>query len=230
MKIGTANIQNLPDMNPHQVASDGRLMGENCHVWGGQEIAPEDGDCAVIMAALPPRWRATHRDTSIPIFWDNQFLELKKRRRIEVAMPEDLALVRKPRLFTAALFKVRTRPNLRPFWVVNVHFIANAYNSAGWFEGIERRKAQYDREMAALQRFEKQLSNFDRTVFTLGDFNDPQPEMPHPHFKWLAGERLDRVGVTTNGSVKAEEINDYELILNSDHNGQVSNVRLSPRR
>ena len=121
---------------------------------------------------------------------------------------------------------IRARPGVPRFVIVNVHFIAGAYNGDLPAKDKARRTRQWDIEWAALQTFIGDYKRKGLTVFVEGDFNHPRPPMPTRNFQWLCGSRLDRIGVTRTGGTEVEELDSGVVELNSDHNGQWTRVIL----
>jgi hypothetical protein len=223
MRLGTANIRNFPDMPRWKVRQDGVEMSRRCDLWGGQEIDPGDDDFEVIMGNVSPNWGAIWGGTNIPIFYKkNEFILLEKRR-VEVDFEPPLELTFRPRWITGGIFQSRTRQELNPFAVVNCHLIAGARNALDPnAEGVEARLRQYRTEWDALQDFMRGFRQDGLSIFLTGDLNDPTPEEPLTDFRWLAGERLDRVGFARGKSVGFQLNDTHEVQLNSDHNGQVA--------
>jgi hypothetical protein len=222
MRLGSANIQNFPDMSPADVVADGKTMAGLTDIWTMQENEHGE-DSVAIMRALGSAWGIAHEDTALPIFYRTSVMELIGTRRVISSFEPELPLTSRPRIITAAGFKIRRRPELKAFVVVNGHLIPGAYNGSQ----EDRRRTQWNIEFQDLRSFVADYKRKGRTVFVNADFNHPRPPKPVANFTWLVGEMLDRIGVTTTGGVAVDEIADGVVELHSDHQGQWTRVVLS---
>jgi len=217
MRLGTANIKNYPDMPKNKVVLDGKTMSRLTDLWCHQENDPDE-DYPAIMKGLDDDWAGVHGDTNVPIYYKQSVFNLIGKRKVIVPLEPDLPLVAKPRVISAAGFKLDKRPDLPPFIVMNCHFIAGGYNGPTEV----KRASQWNVEFQHLQNFVRDYKHKGRSVFVLGDFNHPRPPKPVRNFQWLVGEHLDKIGVSTTGPMEVSELNDGAVELNSDHWGQWS--------
>ena len=229
MRIGTANIKyNLP---LPKIAQDGAAMGRHCDIWGGQEIEAAGQAYETIMNALGDKWQGVHGNTRLPIFLRADKLDVVDTLRRNYPLSRPIKYTPHDRIHTAVIVKSKTRTTLPPFALINNHLIAGAYNAATpTAPDVPARRRQYDLEWANLNRFISELRGKGLTTFIVGDFNRPTVPKPQIDFKWLAGSRLDRVGVTTGGNIRVEQRDTMPVILNSDHTGQIARVRLMKRK
>jgi hypothetical protein len=230
MLMGTANIQNFnPDLTPEQVKADGVSMGEACGFWGGSEIDPQDDDFFQIMAGLGrEKWLGHLAGTPLPYFMKKRnFIVLETAIR-HYPVVKHLQFVPHDRIHTGLIVKLKMRPRLPAFAVINNHFTSGAYNAGRPFPlNLDDRKAQWDLEMLHLKKFIHDFQRLGLTTFVMGDFNHPRVPKPIVNFEWLAGPRLDRIGVTTTGSVKVTKRGEAAVKLKyGDHTGYVVDVRL----
>jgi hypothetical protein len=222
MRIGSANIQNFPDMPHADVVEDGRTMAAFTDIWAMQENEPGE-DSVAIQRVLGSAWNVAHEDTALPIFYRPSVVELIGMRRTVSSFEPELPLTSRPRIITAAGFKLRRQPELKAFVIVNCHLIPGAYNGAQ----EDRRRRQWQIEFDDLRNLVSDYKRKGRTVFVNGDFNHPRPPKPVRNFTWLVGEKLDRIGVSTTGAVDVDEMADGTIDLNSDHQGQWTRVVLT---
>jgi len=226
MIIGTANIKNFPDMSRTKVQADGKKMSSICDLWGMQENNPVE-DLPAIMDVLGDDWKTVHPGTDIPFLYRDSVFNLVESTKIVAPFEPVLPLTPRPRWITGAVFELKNRPGVQPFGVVNVHLIAGGYNGDNSPSDTARRIRQWDIEWLTAKSLLHTYREEGFTVFLLGDLNNPNPPKPIPNWRWLVGERLDKIGVSTNGSVLVEENQNGTVDLNSDHRGQWSNVWLS---
>ena len=226
MYIGCANIRNFPDMTPAKVRADGKRMGELTTLWGQQENDPGE-DNPQVAGALGDGWAVAHQTTNLPVWYREDIYRVTGARVLDMPFKPVLPLTPRPRLVTGTTFVIRARPNVPRFVIVNVHFIAGAYNGDLAEADHRRRQRQWDIEWIQLQEFIGDYKRKGRTVFVMGDFNHPRPPRPTSNFMWLCGERLDRIGVTRTGATEVEELDSGVVELNSDHNGQWTRVIVS---
>lgn len=226
MRLGTANIKNYPDMPPKKVAADAKTMSLLTDIWGQQENDPGE-DNPVIMRTLGDTWAVAHPGTNVPVYFKKELYQVAGARVQLMPFTPRLPLTPVPRLMTGTTFVIRARPNIAPFVVINVHFIAGAYNGENTPNDTRRRRRQWDLEWTYLQRFVGDYRRKGLTVFVEGDFNHPRPPKPTANWQWLVGERLDRIGVARSLGTEVEELDDGSVELNSDHRGQWTRVILS---
>jgi hypothetical protein len=226
MRLGTANIKNFPDMVKAKVVADGKTMASLTDMWGQQENNPDEDDPA-IMQALGTEWAIAHGSTDVPVYYKHERFRVTGMRTIQMPFKPELPLTPRPRLLTGTTFALTEREGVPPWVVINCHLIAGAYNGDNAPADTKRRKRQWDIEWGCVRSFVEDYKRKGLTVFLLGDFNHPRPPKPTANWQWLVGTRLDRIGVTTTGSVHAEEVDDGTTELNSDHHGQWTRVILS---
>lgn len=223
MRIATANIKNFPDMPERLVVEDALAVADVAQLFGQQENNPAE-DLPAIIDALGPAWSAAHRATNVPIYWRKDTLVLLSTRKVAAPFEPVLPLTPRPRWIAGATFRLRDQPAVPPFAVVNVHLVAGGHNGPR----IPARARQWAVEFSTVRTFVREYRAKGLTTFVLGDWNDPRPPEPYPEFRWLVGNRLDRIGVT-NGPLDVDEVADGTLELNSDHNAQWTRVLLSKR-
>lgn len=223
MKLGTANICNKPDMAPAKVRADARKMGAFTTIWGGQEIDPLDDDFEQVMEGLGSKWRGTWSNKTTPIFFSNKHWNMIDRVEHKLIIPNPFG--RKDRSHVGIILRRRDRPKLPPFAVVNSHFIANAWNNPDpQHADLKDLREIYHLELTALNLLLRSIRRKGLTTFFLGDYNNPNPQLPvgnARNARWLVGSRLDRIGMTTTGSIDLQVKGRSILNLNSDHNAQI---------
>jgi hypothetical protein len=224
MRLGCANIKNYPDMPARKVAADGKKMSGLCDIWGMQENNPAEDDDA-IAKVLGENWDIVHPNTDIPVWYRKDLIKVVGTRVHLMPFDPVLALTPRPRNLTGTTFKLRGRESVPNWVVINSHFIAGGMNGAR----NQARSRQWKIEWTHLNRFVSEYKRKGLTVFVMGDFNHPRPPKPTTNFTWLVGKRLDRIGVTTTGTVEVDEIQDGVVKLNSDHSGQWTRVVLSKK-
>jgi hypothetical protein len=225
MKLATANICNYPDMPKADVIADGKEMCEKTQVWGMQENNPAE-DFPAIINNVPDKWNAKHgNETNLPIFWDGSLYGVHASDRVKAPFDPVLPKCARPRWQTAVKMYKKERADLPDFIVMNVHFIAGGYNG----DKEPDRKRQWDIEWDVLVEWFKVYKKQGFTVFLLGDLNHPNPPKPVDDFKWICGDGIDRIGVTTVGSVRWTKEDQGVIELNSDHAGRWVRVSLEPR-
>lgn len=219
---GTANIKNYPDMPRRKVVEDALAVANVCDIWMQQENDPREDDDA-ISAALGAQWGKVGGHTNLPIYFrrDRYGCTGFDVFKMRWAGPE-LELVAKPRLTAQGTFIRRDRPGVSEFVLHNNHLIAGGLNGPL----LPRRAAQWRSEWEETCQFLDQAKASRRTVFFGGDFNNPDPPKPTRNFEWVAGERLDRLGITKVGSVDWQVHDTGHIELNSDHDAQWVRVGL----
>ena len=227
MIIATANIRNYPDMPRAKVVADAKEVAARADLWGQQENNPVEDDEAISKALgdkwakvggginLPIWFRrdklecVSYRvaiadfDPVLPLTPRPRTISvgrfaLKGRRGLE-----PLTLINNHRI--AGGLNGPTEPPRARQWHIEEARAREVY-------AAERRKKSGALKVKELDSGRMELNSDhdalwvevslsaatgNRTVFYLGDFNNPEPPKPAKAFRWLVGERLDRIGVST---------------------------------
>jgi hypothetical protein len=224
VRLGTANVQNYPDLSPAQVHQDVATIVEHTTVCGLQEIQVGE-DTQVVQRTLPRHWRMIGATSACPIVLNARLYPIRDKRVIRVERPELPRAHVNPVLEVTSVTLAR---HGREFAVVNTHLISGGYNG-------KRSKAvrdQWDREWLVLEGEVHRLWHKGMTVFVVGDLNHPDPPEldPRSRFQWLTPTgRPDHVGqLNAKMSLQLEDSTHQAVQLNSDHALQVVSGPLMP--
>lgn len=225
MRLGTANIQNFPDMSPAAVAADALTVAANTNLCGLQEIQPTE-DTPVVMGSLGPHWQVWGKHRECPIAWNTRRWNLQWGN----VVPFDRPKLPRPQNRHAGVVSVVLesvdRPHLPPFAVVNTHLVAGGMNGPH----LPTIAARWKVEWGMFQDEALRLWRQGLTVFAVGDLNHPRPNKlrPHDSFRWLSPMGTpDHIGVLENlDSVRLAAPHHERKPLNSDHGLHVVSGRM----
>lgn len=216
MKLGTANIQNLPDMPARKVAQDAATIAQHVTLCGLQEIQPGE-DPEVIMTSLPGSWWMVGGQHETPIIGDGRRWEVLDHHLIPFHRPKLPRPASSWGAVTSVVLRFRRHPKRPRFAVVNTHLPANGYNGAR----LERIQDRWRVEWSILTQEVLRLHNRGLTVYVTGDLNNPRPPQLRPvsRSKWLTPSGPpDHIGqVVRSTSVAMVHPETRRVPLNSDH-------------
>lgn len=227
--IGSANIQNFPDMSPAAVAADVATVKANVTLAGLQEIQPGE-DTDVIRHELGDHWGLAGADHETPIVWDDRRWEQLDHRVLPFHRPKGLPRPQNTHgAVTSAVFRARKRRHLPPFAVVNVHLVSGGYNGPK----LDLLRSRWRVEWGMFRDECHRLWLTGLTVYAVGDLNNPRPPelRPWEHFAWLTpAGRPDHIGQLTHIESVAmpDDPRAQSVPLNSDHSLQVVSGPLRP--
>lgn len=181
--LGTANIQNLPDMRPKLVAADARTIMANTTVAGLQEIQPEE-DTDVILHQLGDGWGMKGRARETPVIYNRRLWESLDHRVIPFHRPRLPHPESVNGAVVSVVLKARDRPALPPFAVLNTHLVSGGYNG----DRLDVIADRWRVEWGIVRDEAFRLWKRGLTVFVVGDLNAPRPPKLQPlnSFQWLS--------------------------------------------
>lgn len=169
MRLVTWNEKNYPDLPHAQVVEDcrrmARLFGRGPTIIGGQEFG-EAQDAAALEGAFSG-WQVVGKYPT-PILLNPRFFRVLDagHRRTHGGMPK----VSPERGFSWVLVQRRRRPRVRPFVVVNTHYVSGAWSRSPKRDQ-EWRRDRWREHHAELSAFIVQQNAAGRDAYLLGDMN-----------------------------------------------------------
>lgn len=217
MKLGTANIQNFPDMPARQVALDASVIAASCTLAGLQEIQPRE-DTPVVERALDDGWWMVGRHREVPVIGREDRWQLLDHWVVPFDRPELPRPQNRHAGVVSVVVRSATKRHLPPFALVNTHLVAGGYNG----DKDPRIQQRWDVEWGLYRDEALRLYRMGLSVFTVGDLNHPRPPQVGRvvPFQWLSPSGTpDHLGMVVNdASVTLGAGWSHERIpLHSDH-------------
>lgn len=216
MRIGTANLRNLPDMTPAQVADDTATIMEHTSLCGLQEIQPGE-DTPVIRRKLGKGWHLVGGSYETPIVFKLARWELVDHRTLAFHRP---SLPIRESIYgavTSVLLRDLNHPHRPPFAVVNTHLVVGGYNGAKLPVVADRWRIEWGIYRDEAIRYWKR----GHTVYLTGDLNNPRPPRIQPVTDWgwlTPSGPPDHIGQLRNpAGVHLGHHQHQAIALHSDH-------------
>lgn len=211
MILGTANIQNYPDMTKDQVKDDARQVARNTEISGLQEVSPEDASPVLTaMNDIDKHWEMLHMRFETPIVFRSDLWNPFEQMAIG-PFKRDYPLTIRNSAVTGCAFQSLERSSIK-IAVVNCHLLTTPVGSQ------PKRIDDYRSEFAAVEELVAHYVEMGLTVFVAGDYNDRSADFPSAHGQWLVGKtRIDKIGVRQNHVKVSDNWRSMVIPLHSDH-------------
>jgi len=227
----SSNIKDNPDMPAAHVEHDVESVASAARgaaIVGWQEIGEQEDHDAIDRAFPLTRWFHFFPELAIPITVSKRHfecLELGHERT-----HGGLARVSPARYFDWVILKRKRRPGVKPFVVINTHFV-----SGGWTDKPKLdkpwRQEKWLEHFALLQAKVLEFNAKGHDVYVLGDWNRINVDKFVPSQRWLVQHGLDHIAYIPAPGGRVTKLRSGAILtrLFTDHRPIWARVLLLPK-